>query len=114
MQPETPQADSTMRANVRRRQQGADHHVVATKSVKADGDNTERRRGGKTAGDSGCGRSGSRNGRDESIGAHGRPAIPFRLLLISPWELRFGCSGAGSANVVGVRLGLRDGYQRLV
>ncbi len=59
-------------------------------------------------------RSGSANGREESIGANGRPAIPFRLLRISPWEIGFGCSGAGSANVLGVRLGLRPGYQGLL
>lgn len=76
----------------------------------ADGEDPESKRWREDVGDSDGFGSNRANGREESTGSSGGPTIPAGIVRVSPGEVGVGCGGAGAADVLGLRLGLRPGH----
>src|SRR2546421_5668004 len=75
----------------------------------ADGEDPESQWRREDVGDSDGLRSNCANGREESIGSGGGPTIAAGIVRVSPGKVGVGCGGAGAADVLGLRLGLRPG-----
>ena len=70
--------------------------------------------GGERTGDTDGLRSNCTNGREESIRSSGGSTIPAGIVRVSPEQVGAGRGGTGSADVLGLRLGLRPGHQGLL
>src|ERR1041385_1017780 len=83
-------------------------------AASADGEVPESKWRREDVGDSNGLGSNRANGREESIGSSGGPTIPAGIVRVSSGEVGVGCGGAGAADVLGLRLGLRPGHQWLL
>src|SRR5215467_5261260 len=83
-------------------------------AASADGEDPESQRRREDVGDTDGLRSNRANGREESTGSSGGSTVPAGIVWVSPEQVGAGCSGAGAADVLGLRLGLRPGHQGLL
>src|SRR5437870_773381 len=83
-------------------------------AASADGEDPESQRRRENVGDSDGHRSNRANGREESIGSSGGSIVSAGLVRVSPEQVGTGSGGTGSADVLGLQLGLRPGHQGLL
>src|SRR5437867_3531437 len=83
-------------------------------AASADGEDPESQWRRENVGDTDSLRSNRANGREESNGSSGGSTIPAGIVRVSPEQVGAGRGGASSADVLGLRLGLRPGHQGLL
>src|SRR5215813_4675813 len=83
-------------------------------AASADGEDSESQRRREDVGDSDGLRSNRANGREETTRSSGGPIVPAGIVWVSPKQVGAGCGGAGTADVLGLRLGMRPGHQGLL
>lgn len=71
-------------------------------AASADGEDPESKWRRENVGDTDGLRSNRANGREETTGSGGGPNIPAGIVRVSPEQVGTGCSGAGSADVLGL------------